>query len=235
MEYSSLKDKVKNTSFAGGVQLIDVMPHPDGNVWPETAVVNAARVSFLGESKGAEADKKLLLYLLNHKHTSPFEHVIFKFKVWAPVVVWWQWVRHRTWSFNFQSGRYVEFDDAQVWDPTTWRLQSKSNKQGSAGNADQQTQDELNDLWSDAQQTAMRNYRYALDKGIAKEQARLFLPGFAMMYEAIATVDAHNLMHFLQLRMHPEAQHEIREYANELFEIFKEFMPVTADWLKERM
>jgi thymidylate synthase (FAD) len=235
MEYLFLKDKVKNTSFAKDVHLIDVMPHPDGNVWPETVVVNAARVSFLGESKGEEADKKLLLYLLNHKHTSPFEHVIFKFKVRAPVIVWWQWVRHRTWSFNFQSGRYVEFDDAQVCDPSSWRLQSKSNKQGSAGNADQQTQDELNDLWNDAQQAAMRNYRYALDKGIAKEQARLFLPGFAMMYEAIATVDAHNLMHFLELRMHKEAQYEIREYADKIFEIFEEFMPVTADWLKTRM
>jgi thymidylate synthase (FAD) len=215
------------------VQLIDVMPHPSTNVWPETAVVNAARVSYLGESKGEEADLKLLKYLLKHRHTSPFEHVIFKFRITAPVVVWWQWVRHRTWSFNFQSGRYVEFDETQVWDPMFWRLQSKSSKQGSDGYVDDETEQELNQLWDDAQQAAMRNYRFALDKEAAKEQARLFLPGFAMMYQAICTIDAHNLMHFLDLRMQKDAQYEIRMYANEIFEIFNKFMPNTAAWLRE--
>lgn len=215
------------------VQLIDVMPHPSTNVWPETAVVNAARVSYLGESKGQEADFKLLVYLLKHRHTSPFEHVIFKFRITAPVVVWWQWVRHRTWSFNFQSGRYVEFDETQIYDPAIWRLQSKSSKQGSEGYVEEEVNQELMDLWMDSQHAAMRNYRYALDHGVAKEQARLFLPGFAMMYQAICTIDAHNLMHFLDLRMASDAQHEIRVYANEIFEIFKKFMPNTAAWLRE--
>lgn len=54
----------------------------------DLAIVNAARVSFLGESKGTEKDKKLLFYLMRHRHTSPFEQVEFKFRVRAPLVVW---------------------------------------------------------------------------------------------------------------------------------------------------
>lgn len=89
----------------GWVELQDKM----GN---DLAIVNAARVSFLGESKGDEADRKLLNYLMKHRHTSPFEQVEFKFRIKAPAVVWWQWVRHRTGSFNFQSGRYTEAEAA---------------------------------------------------------------------------------------------------------------------------
>ena len=79
----------------GWVELQDVMGD-------DNAIVAAARASFLGESKGTERDKKLLFYLLRHHHTTPFEMVEFKFRVRAPVVVWWQWVRHRTWNFNAQ-------------------------------------------------------------------------------------------------------------------------------------
>jgi len=65
----------------GFVELQDIMGD-------DLAIVNAARVSFLGESKGTEKDKKLLFYLLQHRHTSPFEMVEFKFRVRAPLVVW---------------------------------------------------------------------------------------------------------------------------------------------------
>jgi thymidylate synthase (FAD) len=64
------------------------MPHPITGVGGDLAIVNAARVSFLGESKGDEADKKLLFYLMRHRHTSPFEQVEFKFRVKAPLIVW---------------------------------------------------------------------------------------------------------------------------------------------------
>jgi thymidylate synthase (FAD) len=65
----------------GWIELQDVMGD-------DLAIVNAARVSFLGESKGGEADKKLLFFLMRHRHTSPFEQVEFKFRVKAPLVVW---------------------------------------------------------------------------------------------------------------------------------------------------
>lgn len=72
----------------GFIELIDFMPHPLTGVSGDLAIVNAARVSFLGESKGDTADKKLLMYLMKHKHTSPFEMCVFKFRVHAPLITW---------------------------------------------------------------------------------------------------------------------------------------------------
>ena len=74
----------------GSVSLMNMMPYPynsDG-ITPDRSIVNCARVSFLGESKGDLQDKKLLLYLMKNKHTSPFEMVEFQFKIVAPVLVW---------------------------------------------------------------------------------------------------------------------------------------------------
>ncbi|PJF40106.1 MAG: thymidylate synthase (FAD), partial [Phototrophicales bacterium] len=102
-----------------------MMPHPDLGIPGDLAIVNAARVSFLGESKGDERDKKLLFYLLRHRHTSPFEMVEFKFRVRAPLVTWWQWVRHRTWNMNAQSGRYTPFEENDFYVPSVWRKQSR--------------------------------------------------------------------------------------------------------------
>jgi thymidylate synthase (FAD) len=72
----------------GWIELVDLMPHPDSDVSGDLAIVNAARVSFLGESKGDEKDKKLLFYLLRNHHTTPFEMCEFKFRVRAPLVTW---------------------------------------------------------------------------------------------------------------------------------------------------
>ena len=103
----------------GFVELQDMMGD-------DLAIVNAARVSYLGESKGAEQDKKLLFYLMEHKHTSPFEQVKFRFMVKMPIFVMRQWARHRTWqylSLNEQSRRYTS-DDIEYYFPTVWRKQS---------------------------------------------------------------------------------------------------------------
>jgi thymidylate synthase ThyX len=78
---SELIGKRINVLNLGFIELQDVMGD-------DLAIVNAARVSFLGESKGAEKDKKLLFYLLRNHHTSPFEMVEFKFRVKAPLVTW---------------------------------------------------------------------------------------------------------------------------------------------------
>lgn len=72
----------------GFIELQDLLPHPASGVSGDTAIVSAARVSFMGESKGEEKDKRLLFYLLRHQHTSPFEMVEFKFRVRAPLLVW---------------------------------------------------------------------------------------------------------------------------------------------------
>src|SRR5215510_16330261 len=86
----------------GWIELVDLLPNPVTGISGDLAIVNAARVSFMGESKGPEKDKKLLFYLLRNAHTSPFEMVEFKFRCRAPLVTWWQWARHRVWNFNAQ-------------------------------------------------------------------------------------------------------------------------------------
>lgn len=220
----------------GWIELVDLMPHPRTPVTGDLAIVNAARVSFLGDSKGPEKDKKLLFYLLRHRHTTPFEMVEFKFRVRAPLVTWWQWVRHRTWSFNAQSGRYTPFEEGDFYVPDVWRLQSKDNKQASDGVADKAIQDQLDRHLANHYRRSYDLYQTALENGIAKEQARLFLPGFSVYYTWVAKVDAHNLMHFLKLRMASDAQEEIRVYAQAIYdEFFKPALPWTAEAFEEYM
>lgn len=214
----------------GWIELVDLMPHPAAGVSGDLAIVNAARTSFLGESKGTDKDKKLLFYLLRHRHTTPFEMVEFKFRVRAPLVTWWQWVRHRTWNMNAQSGRYTEFDENDFYIPDVWRLQAKDNKQASDGIVTDAANRQMLDKLIAHYTTSYQLYEEALKAGIAREQARLFLPGFSVYYTWVVKVDAHNLMHFLRLRMADDAQYEIRVYAQAIYtHFFKPALPWTAE------
>jgi len=213
----------------GWIELQDLM----GN---DLAIVNAARASFLGESKGSDKDKKLLFYMMEHHHTSPFEQVEFRFRVRAPVVTWWQWVRHRTWSFNAQSGRYVAFDEEDFYVPSAWRKQSSINKQASLGELSPEEGQPFSEALDEHYKRSYQLYQQALQAGIAREQARIFLPGFSVYYTWVCKVDAHNLMHFLQLRMAPEAQYEIRVYAQAIYQqFFKPALPWTAEAFEKFM
>jgi thymidylate synthase (FAD) len=223
-----------NVLDKGWIELVDLMPHPDTDVSGDLAIVNAARVSFLGESKGEKQDKRLLFYLLRNHHTSPFEMVEFKFRVRAPLVTWWQWVRHRTWNFNAQSGRYSPFEENDFYVPDVWRKQSKDNKQASEGEVDPAINDDLTEKLIQHYDEGFKLYSEALEKGVSKEIARLFLPGFSVYYTWVTKIDAHNLMRFLRLRMANDAQYEIRVYANAIYEhIFKPALPWTAEAFEE--
>ena len=220
----------------GFVELVDLMPHPNAGVSGDMAIVNAARVSFMGDSKGAEKDKKLLFYLMRNLHTSPFEMVEFKFRARAPLVTWWQWARHRVWSFNAQSGRYTEFEESDFYVPDVWRKQSASNKQASEGQVDAETNRQLTNQLIEHYTRGYQLYEEALKSGVSKEMARLFLPGFSVYYTWVMKVDAHNLMHFLKLRMASDAQYEIRVYAQAIYEeFFKPALPWTAEAFEQYM
>jgi thymidylate synthase (FAD) len=217
----------------GWVELIDFMPHPATGISGDLAIVNAARVSFLGESKGADADKKLLFYLLRNAHTSPFEMCEFKFRVRAPLVTYWQWVRHRTFHYqsaNAQSGRYTPFEETDFYVPDAWRRQSQSNKQASEGEIDADMSAALTEKLRSFYDQSYKLYKGALDAGVSKELARLFLPGFSVYYIWVIKVDAFNLMNWIRLRMAPDAQYEIRVYAEAIYEhYFKPLLPWTAE------
>ena len=219
-----------NVLDKGWIELIDLMPHPASGLSGDLAIVNAARVSFLGESKGPERDRRLLFYLLRNRHTSPFEMVEFKFRVRAPLVTWWQWVRHRTWNMNAQSGRYTPFQESDFYVPDEWRRQSKDNKQASEGALAEADGDALTQKLLRHYDEGYKLYDEALILGVSKEMARLFLPGFSVYYTWVTKIDAHNLMHFLRLRMDTHAQHEIREYARAIHQhFFQPALPWTAE------
>jgi thymidylate synthase (FAD) len=214
----------------GWIELVDMLPHPSTEISGDLAIVNAARVSFLGESKGDDKDKKLLFYLVRNQHTSPFEMVEFKFRCHAPLMTWWQWARHRTWSFNAQSGRYTPFEEDAFYVPDVWRRQSSNNKQASEGEVDAEVNRALTEKLNQFYAQGFALYKEAMDAGVSREMARLFLPGFSVYYTWVAKVDAHNLMHFLRLRMASDAQYEIRVYAQAIYdEFFRPALPWTAE------
>jgi len=206
----------------GWVELQDVMGD-------DLAIVNAARTSYLGESKGTEQDKKLLFYLMRHRHDSPFEMAEFKFRVHAPEIVWRQLLRHRTGNFNLQSYRYTQADEEQFYIPSQWRLQSKTNKQGSDGALSNEENQALTDSLKAHYKASYTLYEQALEKGVAREIARLFLPSFGLYSTGIVKFDARNLMHFLSLRLADDAQYEIRVVAQAMWEFFEAHLPWCAE------
>lgn len=217
------QDVMERVLDGGFVELVDFMGDDD-------SPVDAARVSFYktAEQYTDEQNDKLTRYLLEHKHGTPFEMVVFKFRVRAPVVVWWQWVRHRIASYNFVSGRYVPFDETAVHrvNDDAWRLQSKSNKQGSSGELIQRERGAmLNAQVSALYNQAFQLYEEMLELGVAREQARLVLPFAACYYEAIVLMNARSLMNFLDLREDQHAQHEIRVYAQAVRSIVSKTHP----------
>jgi thymidylate synthase (FAD) len=210
----------------GWVELQDLMGD-------DLAIVNAARTSFLGESKGDERDKKLLFYLMRHRHDSPFEMVSFRFRIHAPEVVWRQLLRHRTGKFNLQSYRYMEAEEEEFYVPQVWRLQSQDNKQASEGTLDAESSAALTEALTQHYEASFQLYKDALEKGVAREIARMFLPGFALYSTGIVKFDARNLMHFLSLRMAEDAQYEIRQFANAMWEFFEAALPWCAEAYQE--
>jgi thymidylate synthase (FAD) len=208
----------------GYVELIDFMGNAD-------AVVDAARVSFgrRASTETPEKNARLLRYLREHHHDSPFEMVAYKFRVRAPVVVWWHWVRHRVASYNFISGRYVPFTETSVYRVANnaWRKQSGSNKQGSAPGEfiDETLGAYYNEQISDLYREAFAIYEDMLGNGVAREQARLVLPFGAVYYDAIVMMNARSLANFIRLRAAPDAQDEIRAYADAVRGIVAEKHP----------
>lgn len=208
----------------GVVSLVDFM----GN---DLSVVNAARVSF---GKRADLlnkkDKVLIKYLAENRHTSPFEHVTFTFHIKCPLFIARQWHRHRTWSYNEVSRRYTS-ENIEFFVPTKLRLQDNTNNfQGSAGLLSEVEAEILSVSMVNNCKQSVGLYEEMLDRGVAREQARMILPQ-NMYTEFYATVNLWNLAHFLELRMDEHAQLEIQQYAGTLYEIAKDVAPISVEAL----
>ncbi len=207
----------------GFVCLVDWMGSDD-------AVVQAARVSYGAGTKRVSDDRTLIRYLLRHQHTTPFEMAEIKLLVRVPMDSWRQWVRHRTASINEYSTRYsIAIDSAYSTRPDGWRLQAKSNRQGSEGTLPPEEGELLSREEAEFHQTARDIYSRRIERGVAREQARKDLP-LSTYTEAYWKVDLHNLLHFLALRMESNAQIEIRSYAETIArEIVRPLFPVTYE------
>jgi thymidylate synthase (FAD) len=207
----------------GFVRLIDVMGD-------DSAIVQAARVSYGKGTKSVRQDRELIRYLMRHRHTSPFEMVEFKFHVKLPIFVARQWIRHRTANVNEYSGRYSQMkDEFYVPDREQVRLQNKFNRQGRSDETlDDTDTDSIIANLSSVQNMLFTEYNSMLEKDIARELARINLP-LSTYTEWYWKIDLHNLLHFLKLRMDDHAQYEIRVYANVIKEIATRFVPMTIE------
>ncbi len=189
----------------------------------EVDIVNAARVSF-GKMKDSfdGKDFELLKYLLDNKHTSTMEHVIFTFSVHCPLFVRSQWHRHRTWSYNEISRRYTEID-MEFYSPEKLRRQSLDNRQASVESPDFDDRP-LREMIKGHNAASLALYERLIASGVCREQARGVLPQ-NMMVTFWGTVDLANLIHFLDLRDSAHAQSEIREYAVGIKRLIGPFIP----------
>ncbi len=207
----------------GFVRLVDIM----GN---DESIVQAARVSYGKGTKTVSEDRNLIRYLMRHRHTSPFEMVEYKFHIKLPIFVARQWIRHRTANVNEYSGRYsIMPDEFFVPSLDDVRTQSKKNKQGRSDEPipEEVAKEFIEDL-EKTQDLLYQKYNYFLSKDIAREIARINLP-LATYTEWYWKIDLHNLFHFLELRLHPTAQQEIREYAKIIATIVKSTCPLAYE------
>jgi len=220
----------------GFVRLVDSMPHEIG--MGDQSILQAARVSYGDGTKQVSSDRGLIRYLLRHKHTTPFEMVVFKFHIKLPIFVARQSIRHRTGSYNEISARYsVLTDDFYIPEQENILAQSSDNKQGRAGLISQEKSQEIQRLIDQNNKNTYLLYQQLLgidsnlnqiDEGIARELARMVLP-VNIYTEWYYKVDLHNLFHYLKLRMDSHAQYEIRVYANAMYELIKPYAPFACE------
>ncbi len=216
------ENHVKVLGGQGWIGLID-------HLGTETTLVNAARVSF-GKMKDEMDGKDIVLldYLIENRHTSPLEHMVFTFSVHCPLFVRGQWHRHRTWSYNEISRRYTEID-MEFYTPPKIRAQAENDRQASVET--DMDDSALIAKIADHNQQSLKLYNELLDDGVCREQARGVLPQ-NMMVTFWATVDLSNLIHFLDLRDSAHAQWEIREYAIAIKQLIKPIVPNVFNTLK---
>lgn len=205
----------------GFVRLVDYMG-------TDLSIVRNARVSYdaawrAGEDEGS--DTRLIKYLMNNGHNTPFESVTFTFEVKAPIFVLRQWHRHRTQSYNEVSARYKELPE-EFYVPKLEQIttQSKDNKQMRTTEINEHAK-YIQELIQQENQFSFDAYKQLLERGCPRELARSVLP-VGTYSHMFATVNLHNLFNFLRERLHPHAQYEIRVYAQAICQIIKDIVPV---------
>lgn len=220
-------DNVVEVLNGGFVRLVDHMGS-------DLSIVRSARVSYDADWREGDEQKdaKLIAYLMKNRHTSPFESVSFTFEVKAPIFVFRQWHRHRTWAYNEISARYTELDEGYyVPAPDQITTQSASNKQMRT-KEQHPFSDQIYSRIDYACNLAFIEYRHLIAIGCPRELARSVLP-VAAYSRMFATVSLLNLFRFISLRSHEHAQYEIRIYSDAMLDLIEPIVPVAVSAFKE--
>lgn len=222
----------------GFVRVIDYF----GN---DSAITQAARVSYGKGTKKISEDRGLIHYLMRHHHTTPFEMCEIKFHIKLPIFIARQWIRHRTANVNEYSARYsILGNDYYVPSREHLAAQSLANRQGRDETLEE---NEANQVLHTLHDDAKKSYEHYLDmmnidengniinqhkQGLARELARMNLP-LNYYTEWYWKIDLHNLLHFLMLRADSHAQYEIRAYAEVILDIVKKWVPFSFEAFEE--
>jgi thymidylate synthase (FAD) len=207
----------------------------------DATVVRSARVSFGKDEQGdalTDRDKKLIRYLIRHKHTSTLEHCNVTFKCVVPLFIRSQHHRHRTWSYNEISRRYTD-ENLQFYEPSEFRTQHESNRQASKNELINPKIVMVNDNLLTASELVRQHnlasvnlYNSLMEAGVCREQARGVLPQ-NLYTEYYASSCLGNILKFVDLRTHDGAQWEIQQLANAMLKILEDLYPETISAYKE--
>lgn len=211
----------------------------------DLSVVNAARVSFGAEKEEVDdRDIKLINYLIKHNHTSPFEHCAITMRFTVPLFIRSQHHRHRTWAYNEISRRYTSVD-MRFYEPTEFRSQHKSNRQASTAttinpdlNVEYKSLVPVSPYYaSEAVRThnfkSLSLFESLVNAGVCREQARGVLPQ-NLYTQYYGTVNLHNLLKFVSLRIHEGAQWEIQRVAEACLQIAEQYFPQSVEAYKNK-
>ena len=208
----------------------------------ESGIIEAARQSTQGSFRGWEKDERLLKYLFENKHSTPFEFSGMTIEVKAPIFIFRQWHRHRTQSYNEASSRYCELA-TENYIPALSRLMSGADKNNTSNNKQAGAVKDAPVLTLPVAQHFIKGlerayenfeieYQAALKVGVPKELARIGMP-VGRYSQMRATANLRNWLAFLTLRMDPHAQWEIRQFANAVAKIIEQEFPRTYSLFAE--
>jgi thymidylate synthase (FAD) len=198
---------------------IETVGSDDGYGWVEEMVASLK-----------PADEKLIKYLAVNKHTSCFEHMGATLKLKVPIFIARQIQRHRTFSYNEISRRYVD-SPPEFFYPDTWRKRADNVKQGSSEESlDGYALESVTDEFEGAIEDAVDAYNSLMGQGVAPELARMILPQ-NMYTEFYMSGNLRAWSHFLQLRLDGHAQKEVRQVAQQVVDILTPLYPISIDAL----
>ncbi len=218
-----------HVGFSGYVSI------PDGGVFgDDLTVVNTARVSYNKKSdEWGDKDERLLKYLWDHEHTSPFRHASIRFEIKAPIFVLRQWMKRQIGcSWNEISYRYTQVEEPEVFYPGLFRSQDAKNKQSGTGILPLADQTKATEILHGGYEIAYRAYQALIDMGVCREQARIVLP-VGIYSKAVWTASLQAIMHFLELRLDESAQKEIRDYAVAIKTLAQQHFPQSIKLLNK--